>query len=96
MNGLAGRPVAEGTDLIAGGLKHVTNHWVYPTRERGGEGGIRTHGGLLTHAGFQDRCFQPLSHLSVAPSIGKGELERPWPGTFLLLQGSLLRRIQAS
>ena len=30
MNGLPGRPVAEGTDLIAGGLKHVTNHWVYP------------------------------------------------------------------
>ena len=30
LNGLAGRPVAEGTDLIAGGLKHVTNHWVYP------------------------------------------------------------------
>ncbi len=29
----------------------------------GGEGGIRTHGGSRL-AGFQDRCFQPLSHLS--------------------------------
>ena len=31
--------------------------------ENGGEGGIRTHGGSRL-AGFQDRCFQPLSHLS--------------------------------
>ena len=30
----------------------------------GGEGGIRTHDGLQTHAGFQDRCIQPLCHLS--------------------------------
>ena len=30
----------------------------------GGEGGIRTHEGLLTLAGFQDRCIQPLCHLS--------------------------------
>ncbi len=30
----------------------------------GGGTGIRTLGGLLTHAGFQDRCFQPLSHPS--------------------------------
>ena len=31
----------------------------------GGEGGIRTHEGLLTLAGFQDQCIQPLCHLSV-------------------------------
>ncbi len=30
----------------------------------GGEAGIRTLGGVLALAGFQDRCFQPLSHLS--------------------------------
>ena len=30
----------------------------------GGEAGIRTLGGLLTHDGFQDRCIQPLCHLS--------------------------------
>ena len=30
----------------------------------GGESGIRTHG-CFHIAGFQDRCFQPLSHLSV-------------------------------
>ena len=31
----------------------------------GGEGGIRTHGGLRLN-GFQDRRFRPLSHLSSA------------------------------
>ncbi len=31
----------------------------------GGGTGIRTLDGLLTHAGFQDRCFRPLSHPSV-------------------------------
>ena len=30
----------------------------------GGEGGIRTLEGLLTLAGFQDQCIQPLCHLS--------------------------------
>ena len=30
----------------------------------GGEGGIRTHGTLITFCGFQDRCIQPLCHLS--------------------------------
>ena len=29
-----------------------------------GEGGIRTHGGLLTLGGFQDRCHHPLGHLA--------------------------------
>ena len=32
--------------------------------EIGGESGIRTHG-CFHIAGFQDRCFQPLSHLSM-------------------------------
>ncbi len=32
--------------------------------KNGGESGIRTPGGLLTHGGFQDRCFQPLSQLT--------------------------------
>ncbi len=31
--------------------------------EYGGESGIRTHEGLHP-AGFQDRCLQPLGHLS--------------------------------
>ena len=30
----------------------------------GGGTGIRTLGRLLTYAGFQDQCFQPLSHPS--------------------------------
>ncbi len=30
----------------------------------GGEGGIRTHETLIAFSGFQDRRFQPLSHLS--------------------------------
>lgn len=34
-------------------------------RHNGGEGGIRTHEGLLTLAGFQDQCIRPLCHLSV-------------------------------
>src|SRR5690348_3864084 len=29
-----------------------------------GEGGIRTHGTLITFSGFQDRRIQPLCHLS--------------------------------
>ncbi len=32
----------------------------------GGEGGIRTHEGLQTLAGFQDQCIRPLCHLSGA------------------------------
>ena len=36
----------------------------------GGGTGIRTLGRLLTYAGFQDRCFQPLSH----PSAGKNTI----------------------
>ena len=38
----------------------------------GGESGIRTHG-CFHIAGFQDRCFRPLSHLSVckSPSISR-------------------------
>ena len=31
----------------------------------GGEGGIRTHGGFLGHARFQDESLKPLGHLSV-------------------------------
>lgn len=30
----------------------------------GGGSEIRTHGGLLTLAGFQDRCLKPLDHSS--------------------------------
>ena len=36
----------------------------YIWKKCGGESGIRTHG-CFHIAGFQDRCFQPLSHLSV-------------------------------
>ena len=35
----------------------------------GGESGIRTHG-CFHIAGFQDRCYRPLSHLSVCKSAG--------------------------
>ena len=35
----------------------------------GGESGIRTHG-CFHIAGFQDRCFRPLSHLSGYKSGG--------------------------
>ena len=35
-----------------------------PFSMTGGGGGIRTHEGLLTLAGFQDRCIQPLCHPS--------------------------------
>ena len=45
--------------------------WVLPQMSNfsadvpfGGESGIRTHG-CFHIAGFQDRCFQPLSHLSM-------------------------------
>ena len=31
----------------------------------GGSGEIRTHGGLSTLDGFQDRCIKPLCHASV-------------------------------
>lgn len=33
-------------------------------QESGGGREIRTLGGLLTHAGFQDRCIKPLCHPS--------------------------------
>ena len=39
----------------------------YEVLSSGGEGGIRTHG-CFHIAGFQDRCFRPLSHLSVCKS----------------------------
>ena len=32
------------------------------TAKRSGGGGIRTHGDPEGHAGFQDRCIQPLCH----------------------------------
>ena len=43
--------------------------WVLPQvgDKAGGESGIRTHG-CFHIAGFQDRCFRPLSHLSVCKS----------------------------
>jgi len=43
----------------------------------GGEGGIRTHERLLTFAGFQDQCIQPLCHLSgfaTAHCAGTGQM----------------------
>ena len=38
----------------------------------GGSGEIRTHGGLLTLDGFQDRCIKPLCHASLVGSGGNG------------------------
>ena len=40
----------------------------------GGESGIRTHG-CFHIAGFQDRCFRPLSHLSVCKSVSRAKRE---------------------
>jgi hypothetical protein len=58
----------------------------------GGEGGIRTHEGQLTLAGFQDQCIQPLCHLSTSclRSNGTSTLTRCVPaarpaGAFALL-----------
>jgi hypothetical protein len=50
----------------------------------GGEGGIRTPGGLL-HNGFQDRRFKPLSHLS--GGAGPSNNGTRW------VQGGLIRRM---
>ena len=36
----------------------------------GGSCEIRTHGGLQTHAGFQDRCIQPLCQTSKGSKNG--------------------------
>ena len=38
--------------------------WGRRIKQDGGEGGIRTHGGLQTLDGFQDRYIRPLCHLS--------------------------------
>ncbi len=37
----------------------------------GGSCEIRTHGGLLTLAGFQDRCIQPLCQASSLGALGR-------------------------
>ena len=39
-------------------------HYIECAQYNGGEIGIRTLDTLLTYAGFQDRCIQPLCHLS--------------------------------
>jgi hypothetical protein len=62
---------------VAARQRLLTRPFQQPTKNRhyggfslaGGEGGIRTHEGLLTLAGFQDRCIQPLCHLSEARRI---------------------------
>ena len=41
------------------------SHLTPSSRENGGEGGIRTHGALITPDGFQDRSIKPLSHLAI-------------------------------
>ena len=40
----------------------------------GGEAGIRTLDRLLTYAGFQDRCIQPLCHLSADRDRDRGRI----------------------
>ena len=42
-------------------------------KKGGGGAGIRTLDRLLTYAGFQDRCIQPLCHPSVSFEIGSSE-----------------------
>ncbi len=57
----------------------------------GGGTGIRTLGRLLTYAGFQDQCFQPLSHPStglysiagcvrIHAEMAEGQGFEPWVG----------------
>ena len=46
------------------GKKHKNHVLRGFLRNSGGEAGIRTLDRLLTYAGFQDRCIQPLCHLS--------------------------------
>ena len=46
----------------------------------GGEGGIRTRGGLLTHTRFPGVRLKPLIHLSVEPTIVARHCARSWPG----------------
>lgn len=57
----------------------------------GGGTGIRTLGRLLTFAGFQDQCFQPLSHPStglysiagrvrIHAEMAEGQGFEPWVG----------------
>jgi len=41
-------------------------------QDRGGEGGIRTHGTVKPHNGFRDRRLRPLGHLSGYALRGKG------------------------
>ena len=49
----------------------------------GGSCEIRTHGGLQTLAGFQDRCIQPLCQASITQRYSKksGALGRNRTGT---------------
>ena len=60
-------------------------------QKSGGGTGIRTLEGLLTLAGFQDRCFQPLSHPSKddfsvtkneekSADMAEGQGFEPWKG----------------
>ena len=50
--------------------------------DTGGEGGIRTHEGLQTLAGFQDQCIQPLCHLSVEGPVTRRRILDAGPGHF--------------
>ncbi len=73
----------------------IINESVIKEKDRSGGGtGIRTLGRLLTYAGFQDQCFQPLSHPSAEmfPAAGatkngswirtmaEGQGFEPWVG----------------
>ena len=46
---------------------------VYLKKRTGGGSGIRTHGGVSAHNGFQDRRLKPLSHPS------REAYARAWP-----------------
>ena len=41
-----------------------------PSSNRGGEGGIRTHGGGLPHTAFREQHLKPLGHLSATNYTG--------------------------
>jgi hypothetical protein len=49
--------------------KDLNQSSLYILIKNGGSGEIRTHGGLSTLDGFQDRCIKPLCHASVLEAV---------------------------
>ncbi len=58
-------------------------HYIECAQYNGGEIGIRTLDTLLTYAGFQDRCIQPLCHLSALCDVFSESSAQAYNGTGL-------------